>query len=454
MASPAGLPPDQIGVVPPPPGITPNFKNPQYHSGGIVPLACVFIPLAAIFMALRVYTKVRIIKVFGLEDWTIIVAYLCTVFISIDCLVQQKYGNGIHEWDITLAKLIPYSKVRTIIAASTLTIILLTHFQWGAASVVIYVPAVGLAKVAILLFYLRLNPERGFRTAVYVSLLLTTSYVLALSFAILFECSPVAKFWNPLLEGECVDSTKLYLANAILNVIFDFVVLLVPVPMLRKLQIPRRQKLVIAGLFSLGSITCIVSAVRIYFQQSVLAEKDDLSWHIVTPTSLVFVECNLSIICGCVMVLRPFLRRHLPKVLGGYDYRRYRSPGPRGAYDGPHGPNSRSGYKIKVSTGGGYGKGGSSAGRSWPGMGLKKNNTRSNSDDTAVDGDIEMGGWPSSGEKKSNNNKAPPPRSESEENIIGPPAEAAVAPASPLVIGDPRRDHAPGILKTIDVDVR
>lgn len=65
--APAGLDLD-AGVVPPPPGITPNYAHPAYHSGGIVPLACVFIPLAAIFMALRVYTKVRIIKVFGLED--------------------------------------------------------------------------------------------------------------------------------------------------------------------------------------------------------------------------------------------------------------------------------------------------------------------------------------------------------------------------------------------------
>ena len=62
-----------VGVIPPPPGVTPNFEHPAYHSGGIVPIAAVFIPLAAIFMILRVYTKLRIIRVFGLEDceWTV-----------------------------------------------------------------------------------------------------------------------------------------------------------------------------------------------------------------------------------------------------------------------------------------------------------------------------------------------------------------------------------------------
>lgn len=179
-------------------------------------------------------------------------------------------------------------------------------------------------------------------------------------------------------------------------------------------------------------MTCLVSVVRIYFQESVLGEPD-LSWHIVTPTSFVFVECNLSIICGCVMVLRPFLRRHFPKVLGG-DYRRYRSPtGLQGAYDGPHGPGSRSEYRSKVSAR--YGKG-SAMGRSWPGLGSK---ARSGSDDTAVE-DVEMGAWG----KQPSKDKTKTVRSESEENIIQP-VGATV---------DVRRDNAPGILKTIDVDVR
>ncbi|KAL8824680.1 MAG: hypothetical protein Q9170_008079 [Blastenia crenularia] len=117
MASSAGIGPANTGVVPPPPGVKFNLQSPDYHSGGIIPLVYVFITLAAIFMGLRVYTKARISKVFGLDDF-------------------------------------------------------------------------GLTKVAILLFYLRLNPERDFRTSVYVSLALTISYVIALSLAILFEFNP------------------------------------------------------------------------------------------------------------------------------------------------------------------------------------------------------------------------------------------------------------------------
>ncbi|KAL8645054.1 MAG: hypothetical protein Q9210_006924 [Variospora velana] len=396
MASQAGTITEKIGIVPPPPGVMPNFENPDYRSGGIVPLAAVLIPLAAIFMILRVYTKLRIIKVFGLEDWTILVAY------------------------------------------------------WGAASVIIYVPAVGLAKVAILLFYLRINPDRHFRITVYITLALTMSYVVALSLTILLQCSPVPAFWNPSIpDSKCVKGTKLYLANAILNVVFDFMVLLVPVPMLLKLQVPTRQKFVIGALFSLGSITCVISAVRIYFSESIIPFVADLTWHLPTPTSFVFVECHLSVICGCLMVLRPFLRRHFPYFLGNA-YRRYRSPGGDGgplggggdAFDGPYGPSSRSQYKTKVSAnnsrgkGGGGGGGGSGGGgaRSWP-AGIAAMKHRSHSDDTAVDDELELARW-------GKHHRHPPPRSESEENIIVPAAE--VYP----------HGYAPGILKTVDVDVK
>ena len=59
---------ETVGAIPPPPGVTPNFTNPVYHSGAIIPLSAVFITLATIFLAIRIYTKAVILKVFGLED--------------------------------------------------------------------------------------------------------------------------------------------------------------------------------------------------------------------------------------------------------------------------------------------------------------------------------------------------------------------------------------------------
>ena len=126
--------------------------------------------------------------------------------------------------------------------------------QWGAAANIVYCPAVALAKVAILIFYLRLNPQKTFRYSVFAVLFITVGYMIALCFALFFQCRPVAKVWNPLLEGHCVNAKDLYLWNTILNVITDFLVILVPIPMLRTLQVGTRQKWVIGLLFGIGSL--------------------------------------------------------------------------------------------------------------------------------------------------------------------------------------------------------
>ena len=56
------------GAFPPPADITPNFADPDHVSGGIVPISVVFLTLSTLVLALRVYTKVRILKASYAED--------------------------------------------------------------------------------------------------------------------------------------------------------------------------------------------------------------------------------------------------------------------------------------------------------------------------------------------------------------------------------------------------
>lgn len=306
--------------------------------------------------------------------------------------------------------------------------------QWAAASVIIACPAVALPKVAILVFYLRLDPTQSFRYSVFAVLFITISYMIALCLALFFQCQPIAKFWNPLLEGQCLNSKDLFLWNSILNVFADFLVLILPIPMLRKLQMGMRQKWIIGLLFGVGSLTCIVSAVRTYYV-ALLFGTTDTSWILPTPTSLVVVETNLCVICGCIMVLRPFVRRRLPFLLGS-ESKRYRAGAGVAIFDG----YQRSETKTKIS-GGKHQKHstlGSFGGKikSWVGSGGGARTTATGDTDSTFvsDGwDVEMGkvGWPlESGRGKRE------VKSETEENIIERP---------PPTQG--------GIIKTVNVDV-
>ncbi|CAL8576420.1 hypothetical protein XPA_002305 [Xanthoria parietina] len=424
--------PDNVrGFVPPPPGVEPNFTNPDYRSAGIVPITAVFVTLSTAFLAVRTYTKAHIIKIFGLEDYTISLAWLFNIGICMIALVQQKNGNGIHIWNITESKFLIFSR-------------------WGAAANIVYCPAVALAKVAILIFYLRLNPQKTFRYSVFAVLFITVGYMIALCFALFFQCRPVAKVWNPLLEGHCVNAKDLYLWNTILNVITDFLVILVPIPMLRTLQVGTRQKWVIGLLFGIGSLTCIISVIRTYFI-AILLDKTDTSWEVPTSTSLIVVETNLSIICGCIMVLRPFVRRHLPFLLGAETRRGRRAGAGAGAaiYDGYQRSNDTktkiSGAKSRKSntTMSGSRGGGGGGLLSWVGgrrVTGDTDRTYVGADDGREDVELaNVGVWPlkESGRSGGGGGKSRDARSESEENII----------EQPLPIQG-------GIIKTVKVDVR
>lgn len=125
--------------------------------------------------------------------------------------------------------------------------------QWASAPEILYVPATALPKIAILISYLRIFPDKGFRVAVYTIMFITLGYMVAICLVLFFHCNPVAKNWNPLLPGHCILLAP-YFWNGVLNIITDLMVLLVPVPVLVRWKVPTRRKLIAGGVFATGTL--------------------------------------------------------------------------------------------------------------------------------------------------------------------------------------------------------
>lgn len=74
-------------------------------------------------------------------------------------------------------------------------------------------------------------------------------------FAIIFACNPIEKNWDvSITDGTCINRAGLYLATAIVNIISDIMCLILPIPIVLKLQVPRIQKLGIICMFGVGSM--------------------------------------------------------------------------------------------------------------------------------------------------------------------------------------------------------
>lgn len=175
---------------------------------------------------------------------------------------------------------------------------------------------------------------------------------------IAFSCQPVEKAYNFSLPGKCLNLVPYFMISAIGNPILDLIVMIIPIPMIVHLHVNKQTKLILASILFVSSCTIIISAVRVWattlFQHVPdFSPVSDGPCETITALNLAVVEHNLCVICGSVLVLRPFCRRHLPWLVG-----RTRPSEPVGAspglhFDGPSGPRSRNHYRTKVSTIGG-----------------------------------------------------------------------------------------------------
>jgi hypothetical protein len=65
-------------------------------------------------------------------------------------------------------------------------------------------------------------------------------------------CIPVQYFWDKTIEGYCPDSTPERWMSSVGNIVTDFVILLLPVPVIWRLRIAKGQKLALGAVFGLG----------------------------------------------------------------------------------------------------------------------------------------------------------------------------------------------------------
>lgn len=112
-----------------------------------------------------------------------------------------------------------------------------------------------LTKISLLLLYYRIfGVVKYYRWALWGSGFLVTSYSIIFSFGTIFGCWPVAKFWIPELRGSCINKMEFARWNSVSNMILDVLVLCLPCPMVWRMQTTRRQKIILTGIFLLGSL--------------------------------------------------------------------------------------------------------------------------------------------------------------------------------------------------------
>lgn len=117
-------------------------------------------------------------------------------------------------------------------------------------------------KASILMFYYRTFPHNRFKIAVWCVAALVGAWFITMIFLTVFQCTPISFVWNKTLAGTCINVSASYMSTAIVNVITDFIIVVMPVPLILRLNMPNGRKLGVCAIFILGSIVIVASIVR------------------------------------------------------------------------------------------------------------------------------------------------------------------------------------------------
>lgn len=127
------------------------------------------------------------------------------------------------------------------------------------------------SKISIGIFLLRIIVERIQVWFIYIALAINVMTGLVFFFVTTLQCQPVSYFWHKEQPGKCIPIGIIialtYLYSS-LNIICDFTFALLPIFIVRKLNMKRRMKVAIIPLLSMGCIASSAVVVRLFYVET------------------------------------------------------------------------------------------------------------------------------------------------------------------------------------------
>ncbi|KAI4274214.1 MAG: hypothetical protein LQ337_004093 [Flavoplaca oasis] len=284
----------------------PNYVNPPSTAWMATVADSVGLALALIVVAARCYTKFRITKSPGWEDYFSVMALVTfIIYWALNLLQRFEYGGGRHLYDIHPSMYYGY-------------------FWTGVVRGYLYILGLTLAKLSLLLFLYRIfKVDLTFRVLSWVIGLVLVIWTTASLLLCIFACKPIKASW--VLSVQLDPATKCPIKaydvlniHGYCNIVTDFALLIMPAPLVWKLHITGKKKIGVFIVFGTGVFICIVSIVRQYINYNTNKNGDDYYngklrvWH----TSLTYLrhllvslEFSFSIIVACLPVITPLLKK-------------------------------------------------------------------------------------------------------------------------------------------------
>ncbi|KAF1844859.1 uncharacterized protein K460DRAFT_394652 [Cucurbitaria berberidis CBS 394.84] len=258
----------------------------------ILAIAVTLVSLALLTFSLRIYTRGRLLRSFGIDDYMAAIAASCLLgaLITIACLVNLGFGK--QSWSETSDNN-PFEFSPLIWSYSLLIII-----------------AIGLVKLSVAFFILRIFERRYCRHFLYVIICLLVALTPVWFGSTLLQCIPVAATWNTSTRSgaRCMSRSAymtLSLVNNSLNAGTDLLLVILVLPIACSPSLGLTNRVFIILVLSLGLIACAaaIEQMRLVFNIWKTNETDNM--HDMAFVVWSIVELATALLAASLPTLKP-----------------------------------------------------------------------------------------------------------------------------------------------------
>ncbi|KAG9236839.1 hypothetical protein BJ875DRAFT_523745 [Amylocarpus encephaloides] len=284
-----------------------------YEKAGHNLAAAIALPiLDAGVVALRVYTRRKQRLPLQVDDWLIFVALILVIGACAASIVGVSlHGLG---YPTPEPKGPPPAGNRPGLLLTLPEIVIATKIEYALQ--ILTIPALGLVKLSVLFFFHRIFcPQKTANTksryAILFMMALVILWMVGYWMSAIFICGNDfgAFFGNTKgLKEKCGDVLLWLYTLAITDLVTDLGVLVLPLPLLWKLQIAMRKKIAISVVFALGSVATIASAVRLIniskYYRAGFGPQGNLNSTITGVIYWTLIEVGIGLFAACLPTIR------------------------------------------------------------------------------------------------------------------------------------------------------
>jgi hypothetical protein len=164
---------------------------------------------------------------------------------------------------------------------------------WAASS--------GFTRLSLLCFYYRLTEHifwRRYKIILHLTVAASAVFSIAYIIALCFACRPVSALWGNQLHPQCIRISDFLFITAVITTILEFVVAILPVPVIFSLEMDRNQQWSVACLLSMGILTTLAGCVRTYYVYKGWVNTYDYFWWAEPHWISSGVENSVAIVCS------------------------------------------------------------------------------------------------------------------------------------------------------------